>query len=113
MKRIVIEIIHAPYQTDNRARVGLELAMGLSAFDHQVSVLLTGQSIKNLQDIPDAPQEAYHKTFLALALYDVALWVNKTEISKAGLADLPSEVKVLSDQDIAAMKQQADIILSP
>ena len=114
MKNIIIEIIHAPYQLLDRARVGLELAMGLSAFDHQVSVLVTGQGLVNFQAITDTPAEAYHKTFAALPLYDVALCVKQTEAIKNNLAEtLPNEVMQLSDQEIAAIKQQADMVLCP
>jgi len=114
MRCIVIEINHAPYKTGDRARIGLELAMGLSAFDHQVSVLLIGNGIENLCSGTDTQPEAYHKTFTALPLYDVALCFSKTDAKRHSLTKpLPSAVIALSDKDIAIMKQQADIVLCP
>jgi len=114
MKCFVIEITHAPYQTGDRARIGLELAMGLSAFDHQVSVLLIGNGIANLCASTDPPPEPYHKTFTALPLYDVTLCFRKTDVKRHRLTEpLPNDAIALSDKDITIMKQQADIVLCP
>ena len=114
MKNIVIEVTHAPYQAEDRARIGLGLAMGLSAFEHQVSVILAGDGLRNLQDIVNPPADAYHKTFAALPLYDITLYINAAEAIKNNLTGtLLSEAIQSSHQELAALKQQADILLCP
>ena len=100
------------------AQESLEVVLIGAAFDQDVSVVFLDDGVYQIhkdQDTSAIGTKNFSKTFRALEMYDVEkLYVEKESMEARGLTedDLIVPVKVLNRQEMAALMDSQDVVLS-
>jgi len=117
VKKFMFVNRRAPYGSIY-ALESLEVVLIAAAFDQDVSLVFSDDGIYQLkkgQETEGVGMKNFSPTYRALEMYDVdKLYVSKTSMDERGISkdDLIVDVEVLSDEALADLMDDQDVIFS-
>ncbi len=117
VKKFMFVNRRAPYGSIY-ALESLEVVLIAAAFDQDVSLVFSDDGIYQLkkgQETEGVGMKNFSPTYRALEMYDVEkLYVSKTSMDERGISkdDLIVDVEVLSDEALADLMDDQDVIFS-
>lgn len=117
MKKILFNNQQAPFGRSH-AKESLDALLAGSAYDQDISVLFSGDGVFQLlegQQANEIEQKSISATLPALEMYDITnVFAQASALDARGLKheQLAIDVRLLSDDEIGALTQSQDCILS-